>query len=100
MDKLLNFQIDQLKKLDFNFYQLLANGKEPLTYTYSDQPGKDTQVEVNAKLVKSSNAVLVRIDFDTNWEGRWKPTMNAVSYHLTSDGVWCESSFDGSEFAK
>lgn len=90
-------QLSELKKMGYDFYESLARGKEPLTYTAKYGENKEYQVEVNSRFNKQRDGVLVTIDFDTEWGGRWEQTSNAHTFLLTSDNQWRESSYDGSE---
>jgi hypothetical protein len=56
------------------------------------------QVEVEAKLPKKTEGVLVTIDFCSD-QGKWMHKSDAmVTYLVTKDNMWRESSYDGSEF--
>ena len=40
-------QIEYFKRLNYEFYLALSNGKGPLTYTSADDKGNEFQIEVN-----------------------------------------------------
>lgn len=93
------FQLTELKKLSVDFYKQLAYGKEPLTYTYSEShEGKEIQVEINSRINEKLKGVLVDVDFDTDWRGRWVKTTSFKTFYLDTTNRWLDSSFDGSEF--
>lgn len=94
-------QIPELQKLSFDFYYRLALGGEPLTYSYREPDApkeQETQVEVNAKINKKLEGVIVDIDFDSDWSARWVRASKSETFYLTPDNVWRESSYDGVEF--
>lgn len=58
------FQIDEVKKLSYNFYEKLAASEDALTYAFADdEKNTDVQVEVQAEKDKKSNALIITIDF-------------------------------------
>lgn len=81
------FQVSSLQKLNYRFFEGIADAGEPLTYT-TKISNEEFQVEVN--VVRESGFLGVSIDFDTPWEGRWKKTSNAKVYQLNSNEVWTE----------
>lgn len=84
---IVQIQVSNLKKMDYQFYRTLAAGEEPLTYTckLADQ---EMQVEVNARTV--DHGVAVGIDFDTNWGGRWRKSEKYKELTITPDDKWLE----------
>jgi hypothetical protein len=86
-------QIDELKKMSYSFYLSLAKGKEPLTFTAKDDDNSEHQVEVNVTMDKDDEkALVVIIDFDTNWGGRETRTSGAHAFLLTTNNEWQEES--------
>jgi hypothetical protein len=81
------FQVSNLQKLSYAFFESIANGEEHLTYT-SKIDNEEVQVEVNVVIEKEF--LNITVDFDTAWGGRWKKTSNAKVYQLNSNEVWTE----------
>ena len=93
------FQIGELKKLGFVYFERLAHGGEPLTYSFADEKeAKPVQVEVGARFPKKAKGVLVTVDFCSD-QGKWMHKSDTTVTYLTQyDNSWYESSYDGSEF--
>lgn len=89
---LYKIQLEELKKLSFNFYKLLAYGDEPLTYTIKTSPDDgDTQVEVNARFIDDKDNLSVEFGFDTDFGGRFsKAKGDFYAFTLSSDNRWTE----------
>lgn len=78
-------QINSIKKLDYEFFDGIAAGKEPLTYT-TRSDSTELQVEVNAH--HEGERLSICIDFDTNGGGRWNKSTTAVNFELSPNGEW------------
>ncbi len=87
-------QTSELKKLGFAFYQSLAYGNEPLTYSVMNPETKvETQVEVNARMSDQNDGLIVEIGFDTNFGGRFDKTKGSFFvFSLSREEVWSKIS--------
>jgi hypothetical protein len=83
-------QLNELKKLSYDFYRLLAYGKEPLTYSIKNpNSGSESQVEVNAQFDEKD--LTVEIGFDTDFGGRFDKTKGSFFvYSLNPSNIWTE----------
>jgi hypothetical protein len=83
-------QINELKKLSYNFYRLLSQGDEPLTYTFRTYD-VESQVEVNSYIAKVGKSLEVTIGFNTQWGGRFsKDTGEFHTFTLDEKDIWVE----------
>lgn len=84
-----NVQINELKKLSYDFYAQLSGGKEPLTYTFVVD-NVETQVEVVARV--SEGGIEVVVGFDTNWQLQFAPdtTKDARRFIVDEHNNWHE----------
>jgi hypothetical protein len=91
-------QINEIKKIDYGFFEKIAFTGDPLTYTFSDaMDGEGVQVEIEVRLHEKIKALLVTMDF-TSDIGKWIHVSDvAITYLLKKDNSWQESSYDGSE---
>lgn len=75
--KLVQTHAQAIAKMGFEILTSIANGKEPLTYTFVDSEGKEHQIEANAS-IKNENHLNLEVDIDSNWGSRWRPTGHQV----------------------
>lgn len=78
-------QIDLIKKLDHEFFDGLAAGKEPLSYTTKSD---DTELQVEVNAYYEGEKLLLCIDFDTNGGGRWNQSTAAANFEIHPNGKW------------
>lgn len=99
MKDIYTIQTNEIKKLNYSFFEKIAASGDPLTYTFSESEGSnDVQVEISVKKHKKIEALILTIDFCSD-NGKWMHKSDAsASYLISKDDTWQDSSYDGSEF--
>lgn len=82
-EEILEWQVCQLKKLDFETLFAIGKSKEPLTYTLALEDG-ERQVEVNIR-IKNSKKIEMEVAVDSNWEARFITMEDLVRVTITKE---------------
>lgn len=86
IDEQFTEQVREMQKLSYRFYAELALGGEPLTYSCKNEEGSEIQIEVNASV--DNERLIVVIDADTGWSGRWSKTRLARTFLVSVNDRW------------
>lgn len=83
-------QMAEFIKMDYVFFESLARGEEPLTYTFKpSDDDSETQVEISSRFAKDKDSLIIDFGFDTNYGGRFtRKKGKFYTYKLNVSNQW------------